>query len=193
MEAQMTGETPREFSRIFISYRREDSIAHVNGLFSLLRNRFGDDKVFKDTADISAGHDFVHAIQFQLALCSILLAVIGNQWLTAQSRNSTRRLDDPDDWLRVEIATALRDREVRVIPVLVGGAAMPSEEALPSDLVDLCRRQAFELRDHCWESDVNDLMKVIETAVSHAKMIDDTARSVRTPELEDLIGKNLRT
>ena len=152
-------------SRIFISYRREDSIAHVNALVHPLRERFGKDRLFKDTDSIAPGQDFLKAIQSELESCPVFLAVIGSKWLTVQKpKSNIRRLDDPTDYLRVEVATALRNEKIRVIPILVGQASMPAPEDLPADLADLARRNGFELRDSRWDSDVALLVRAIERA-----------------------------
>jgi TIR domain len=152
-------------SRIFISYRREDSIAHVNALVHPLRGRFGQDRLFKDTDSIAPGQDFLKAIQRELESCSVFLAVIGSKWLTVQKpKSNIRRLDDPTDYLRVEVATALRNEKIRVIPLLVGQASMPAPEDLPADLAELARRNGFELRDSRWDSDVTLLIRAIERA-----------------------------
>jgi len=150
----------RSPSRIFLSYRREDSIAHVNALFGPLRQRFGDERVFKDTDAIPPGQDFLHAIETELQSCSVLLAVIGKNWLNARGpKSKSRRLDDPSDYLRLELATALNNDRVLVIPVLVGDGSMPSTSDLPPDLAPLARRNAFTLRDTRWESDVKELIE----------------------------------
>ncbi len=152
-------------SRIFISYRREDAIAHVNALFTPLRNRFGEERVFKDTDNIAPGQDFTKVIQSQLKTCSVLLAVIGKHWVTAKKATADiRRIDDPHDYLRVEIVTALKNDSVLVIPILVGDATMPTAEELPEELVPLSYRNGFELRDSRWESDVKLLIRSIEKA-----------------------------
>jgi hypothetical protein len=150
-------------SRIFISYRRDDSIAHVNGLFPPLREHFGKERVFKDTDNIPPGKDFRKIIERELRSCSVLLTVIGRNWAAALKPKSTlRRLDDPNDYLRVEVATALKNEGVLVIPVLVGEAAMPAVEELPEELAQLAYLHAFELRDSRWESDVRLLIEAIE-------------------------------
>ena len=152
-------------SRIFISYRREDSIAHVNALVHPLRERFGQDRLFKDTDSIAPGQDFLKAIQRELESCSVFLAVIGSKWLTVQKpKSNIRRLDDPTDYLRVEVATALRNEKILVIPLLVGQASMPAPEDLPADLAEFARRNGFELRDSRWDSDVTLLIRAIERA-----------------------------
>ena len=152
-------------SRIFISYRRDDSIAHVNGLFPPLREHFGKERVFKDTDNIPPGKDFRKIIERELQSCSVLLTVIGRNWAAAQKpKSGIRRLDDPNDYLRVEVSTALKDEGVLVIPVLVGQAVMPAAEELPEELAQLAFLNAFELRDSRWESDVKLLIEAIEQA-----------------------------
>jgi TIR domain len=101
------------------------------------------------------GEDFIQAIKEAIASCDVLLAVIGRNWLVSED-SGVRWLENPNDPVRLEIATALA-RQVRVIPVLVQGATMPAAEALPDDLKGLARRQAVELRDTRWEADVDDL------------------------------------
>jgi hypothetical protein len=94
----------------------------------------------------------------------VLLAIIGPHWLTAKDAEGRRRLDDVNDFIRLEIGTAL-GRNIRVIPVLVGGAAMPKAEELPAELQPLARRQAYELSDRRWEFDVNQLVESLESIV----------------------------
>jgi tetratricopeptide (TPR) repeat protein len=158
----MAAAKPPASSRVFISYRREDSGGHVLALLPALRERFG---IFKDTDNIPPGEDFVKVIRRELDSCSVLLAVIGKEWLTIQDpRLKTRRLDNPDDFLRLEVATALKNENIRVIPVLVGRASMPSAEDLPTDLAELSHRNALELSDTRWEVDVRRLIEAIQRA-----------------------------
>ncbi|HKH49315.1 MAG TPA: PASTA domain-containing protein [Thermoanaerobaculia bacterium] len=146
---------------IFISYRREDSAGHAGRLFDRLRDHFGKDSVFLDVVGIDAGVDFVETIDQAVGSCDVLLAVIGREWLTCCDKQKQRRLDDPNDFIRVEISSALK-RNVRVVPVLVEGAEMPPTEALPEDLQRLTRRQAVELRDSRWDADVAALIAALE-------------------------------
>jgi hypothetical protein len=145
---------------VFISYRRQDSAGHAGRLFDRLRARLGDDRVFMDVTGIDAGVDFVHTLEQAVGSCEVLLAIIGPGWL-ASSNGKGRRLDDPEDFVRIEIAAALA-RNVRVIPVLIAGASLPSAQALPDDLALLGRRQAVELRDARWDSDTEDLVASLE-------------------------------
>jgi hypothetical protein len=153
-------------SGIFISYRREDSAGHAGRLFDRLRDHFGKDRVFMDVTKIEPGEDFVDAIDRAVGACDILLAVIGRQWLNCADETGRRRLDNPNDLLRIETATALK-RNVRVVPVLVQGAKTPPTEALPEDLKRLTRRQAVELRDTRWDADTADLIAVLEKILTY--------------------------
>jgi hypothetical protein len=148
-------------ARLFVSYRREDSAGHAGRLTDYLNQRFGQAEVFRDVEHIEPGLDFVQAIDRAVSSCDILLAVIGKQWLNATDAHGRRRLDNPDDFVRLEIATALR-RNIRVIPVLVQGASMPAPEHLPEDLMALSRRNAWELHDTSWSSDIERLIAVVE-------------------------------
>jgi beta-lactam-binding protein with PASTA domain len=146
---------------VFISYRREDSAGHAGRLFDRLRATFGNDRVFMDITGIEAGVDFVETIEQAVASCQILVTVIGPEWLACTDAAGRRRLEDPADFTRIEIAAALK-RNVRVVPVLIGGASMPPAEALPEALRPLARRQAVELRDTRWDADADFLLGVLK-------------------------------
>jgi hypothetical protein len=111
--------------RIFISYRREDSFGSAARLFDRLEARFGKNQVFMDIDAIKPGMDFVEAIDQAVGECDVLIAVIGPQWLTSTDADGSRRLDNPEDFVRLEISTAM-DRKIDIFPLLVQGAAMPS-------------------------------------------------------------------
>ena len=153
-------------SGIFLNYRREDTSGYARGVVDRLRERFGTDHVFMDVDRIEPGVDFVDAIEAGLDNCDALLVLIGKQWLTASSNDGQRRLDDPGDYVRMEIATALR-RKVRVIPVLVRGATMPAPEDLPEDIASITRRQALELSDVRWDYDLGRLAETLEKVTGH--------------------------
>jgi len=156
-------------SGIFISYRREDSAGHSGRLFDRLRERFGKDHVFMDVSAIEPGVDFVEAIDHAVGSCDALIVVIGRKWLTCTDAAGNRRLDDPKDFIRLETAAALR-REIRVIPVLIQDAAMPTEKDLPEDLLKLARRQAIEISDGHWDSDTEALIEtLVKVLPSEAK------------------------
>lgn len=148
-------------ARIFISYRRGDSAGHAGRLYDRLSERFGQARVFMDIDHIGPGVDFVAVIEAAVAKCDVLLALIGEEWLDTTDAEGRRRLDDPEDFVRVEIATALR-RNILVIPVLVQGAKMPRALDLPGDLAMLARRNALELSDSRWRFDVGRLIETLE-------------------------------
>lgn len=146
--------------RIFISYRREDSAGWTGRLADRLKECFGSESIFIDIDTIEPGADFTEALRKAVGSCDVLLAVIGPRWTTVTDKTGTPRLHDPSDWTRVEIASALT-RKIRVIPVLVGGATMPSTEFLPDDLDGLAQRQAHELSDKRWTYDIERLVQVL--------------------------------
>lgn len=150
-----------EGAGIFVSYRRQESSHLAGRLYDRLADRFGEGQVFIDVDTIEPGVDFNDEIRRAVAACKVLLAVIGLNWLTAADGRGRRRLDDPDDSVRLEIETALA-REVRVIPILVEGAVMPGRGDLPEGLVGLTRRNAFLIRHDSFRSDVGRLVAVIE-------------------------------
>ena len=144
--------------RIFINYRRADSGGWARSLHDNVDERLGRGRAFRDVA-LEAGVDYHEHVESLLDRCDVLLAVIGKRWMTITDDEGNRRLDDPDDLVRREIARALQRPDVQVIPVLVDGAHMPSERQLPPDLKPLCRRQAYELTDSRWEYDVESLSR----------------------------------
>ena len=140
---------------IFVSYRRDESAYAATWLYDRLVSRYGSSRVFRDFDTISPGADFYKEIANALKSCTALLAVIGRGWVTAAAKDGRRRLDDPDDWVRLEIETAL-SRGIRIIPVLVDGARMPCETDLPTTMAELAHRQAVELRPET--SNISDLI-----------------------------------
>lgn len=143
---------------IFISYRRDDTEGHAGRLYEDLVEQFGKQAVFFDVSAIEPGQDFRKAIDANVARCSVLLAMIGPRWLDASG--GARRIDDAGDFVRLEIASALR-RDVPVVPVLVQGAKMPTVAQLPADLADLAWRNAVELSHSRWPSDVQVLSQAL--------------------------------
>jgi TIR domain len=140
-------------SRILINYRRRDGQAYAAQLHDWISDRYGADQVFADV-DTKPGVDFVGAIERAVQSTDVMLVVIGRGWLVDEE--GRRRLDDPDDFVRIEIEAALVSN-IRIIPVLVGGASLPTKDDLPSQLAMLNRRQAFELSDTHWRTDLDRL------------------------------------
>jgi carbon monoxide dehydrogenase subunit G len=153
---------PAGYAGIFISYRREDAAYPAGWLYERLANHFGHGQVFKDVDTIQLGDDFVEKITEAVTACDVLLAVIGSRWLTVTDGKGRRRLDDPSDFVRIEIEAAL-ERGVRVIPVLVEGATMPNPAELPTGLEKLTRRQALVLNPERF--DTSRLLKVLNATL----------------------------
>jgi hypothetical protein len=149
--------------KIFISYRRDDSSAWAGRLSDRLSNHFASNQIFMDV-DLDAGIDFVEAIAENVGSCDVLIAVVGKRWLTATDEDGKRRLDNPDDFVRTEIVTALK-RGIRVIPVLVDGASMPRSRDLPDDLKSLARRNALEVSHNRFRADSERLINAVERAL----------------------------
>jgi hypothetical protein len=146
--------------KIFISYRRDDSEADTDFLYEQLVRYFGTDHVFMDIDNIPVGRDFVEVIESAVSSCDVLIAVIGKQWL-AISDGEKRRIDNSDDFVRLEIAAALR-QNIIVIPLLVRGAPIPRQNELPDDLKSMARRHAFVISRVRRREDVEQLMTEIK-------------------------------
>lgn len=150
--------------RVFISYRRQETAWPARQLYELLCERFGADQVFKDIDTIEPGDDFVDRVTRAVGSCDVLLALIGERWLTIADENGRPRLSDPEDFVRLEIETALSRSDVRVIPILVDTARMPRADELGPDLRPLVRRQAVQLS--ATDFDASRLMRVVEETLS---------------------------
>jgi len=144
--------------KIFINYRREDSIATAGRLGDRLTETFGRDNLFMDVDSIPVGRDFEDYLNSQVAACDAMLAVIGPNWLTAKDDTGQRRLDNLEDFVAIEIGAALA-RNIPVVPVLVDGARMPKASELPDSLKPLARRQAIQVRNTNFRSDAEGLVK----------------------------------
>jgi TIR domain-containing protein len=164
---------------IFISYRRDDSAGYSGRLHEELENRLGPGQVFRDVEALRPGQDFVEAIETRLRECRACVAMIGRTWLDTRDETGRRRLDQPDDYVRLEIAAALDRPGVLVVPALVGGATMPDAQDLPPSIQALGRRQAITLRDETWESDVDRLAAIITQHCGARTTVRPAAR--RTP------------
>lgn len=152
-------------SGIFISYRRADAQGWAGRLGEDLAKAFGDVARFFDLASIPPGADFLVEIERAVAAADVVLVLIGPRWLDLRDEHNTRRLDDPNDVVAAEVSLALT-RSAVVIPVLLGGIAMPGAAALPEKLRSLARRNAFELSDSRWEHDRDRLFTALEASTS---------------------------
>src|SRR5215470_5668528 len=152
-------------ARIFINYPREDSTGTAGRLRDRLAQSFGPENLFMDVDNIPPGIDFIKHLNNQVATCDVFIAVIGPHWLDARNEKGDRRLDDPDDFVAIEIAAALV-RDIRVIPILIDGARMPKASELPEPLKPLVRRHAVELRHAQFGRDAEALIERIEEGFS---------------------------
>ena len=158
-------ETAPGSGKVFISYRRRETAGHAGRLYDRLAEHFGDDRVFMDVR-MEPGVDFVEQIDDAVTHCDALLSLIGAQWLDMRDAKGRRRLDDPNDFARLEVEAALA-RDVRVIPVLLQDAKMPEPEDLPASLAPLARRHAIELSDERWDYDVGRLIEVLDRTIGN--------------------------
>ena len=171
---------PQAAGRVFISYRHEETAWQAVSLFDRLADRFGRGQIFKDIDSIQLGDDFVEVITTAVGSCDVLLALIGEQWLTITDEQGRPRLDNPDDFVRLEIEAALT-RNVRVIPILVEGARMPRPNQLPPSLAKLARRQGLDLSPARFDFDISRLQNVLDTTLAdvNAERVEQLQRQIR--------------
>lgn len=144
---------------IFINYRRNDSAGYAHALYGRLCEEFANHEIFMDVDIIEPGEDFILKIEIAVSECDIFIALIGKIWLTAEDQVG-RKLDNPNDFVRLEIKAAL-ERNIQIIPVLVDGASPLNIKDLPSDLAPLARLQALELSSTRFDTDLQRLTKLI--------------------------------
>jgi hypothetical protein len=144
--------------KVFISYRRGDSAGHAGRVHDRLQLEFGRDLLFMDVDAVPLGVNFIKILREGVAECDALLAVIGPNWLDLPDKEGNRRLDDPHDYVRIEIAAALQ-RDIPVIPVLLDGAEMPRVDQLPKDIAELALRNGLYVRHASFHSDVDRLIE----------------------------------
>ena len=176
---------------IFINYRRSDAPGYVRALVSDLRHSFGSRHVFLDFATIEAGSDFTETIERAVDSCEVLLAVIGPSWLTAASAIGQPRIQDPDDFVALEIASALK-RKIPVIPVLVNEAQMPERANLPHQLQSLASLQAIVMSHDRWDDDMKNLVSAIGNhtiAPRLARQYDDAKRKLKRGRWEEALSE----
>jgi formylglycine-generating enzyme required for sulfatase activity len=148
-------------STVFISYRRENTAGEARALFNDLIARLGEDSVFMDVDSIALGRDFRSVLRETTASCDLMLVLIGRNWADAKDEGGRTRLENPADYVRLEIEAALK-RNIPVTPVLVQGAHMPAPEHLPGEIKDLAYRNGFELSHNRWESDVGEMVRRLD-------------------------------
>jgi TIR domain len=187
---------------IFLSYRREDTSGHADRIYDHLVAHFGKDRVFMDIDTISPGDDFVEAIEHTFSSCAAFLVLIGKSWATVTDKQGRRRLDNPNDFVRMEVARGLATG-VRVIPLLLDDAEMPDPEVLPEDLKKLAFRQALAMsRGQRFQNDMRLLIEVVDRALEktprgagglagkHGSQAQTLARRVDSQSSLDSPGSN---
>lgn len=178
--------------KLFISYRREESAGHAGRLYDSVVARFGERNVFVDV-DVPPGIDFVQRIQEAIGACRVLLVMMGPRWATlSEGEKAGARIADPDDFVRLEVETALDRPDVTVIPVLVAGAEMPDPDDLPDGLRALTRRNALELSDMRWRYDIGRLIATLEELLAGTSAVHATAVQAPTPQPAPRIPPALR-
>ena len=148
--------------RVFISYRRDDSAGGAGRVHDRLEREFGSGLLFMDVDLIPLGVNFTKVLRDEVAKCEVLLAVIGPNWLNASDEEGHRRLDSPNDFVRIEISTALQ-RNIPVIPILLDGATIPKANQLPKDLRELGVRNGLEVRHASFHSDMEKLIRGLKS------------------------------
>lgn len=151
---------------VLISYRRGDTRVETARLHDRLAEEYGPERVFLDIHDVPLGIDFVDHVRAKIAGCSAVIVMMGTRWLTITDDRGQRRLDDPNDPVRVEVAAALQQKHIGVIPVIVQNASMPSAEDLPADIRLLARRNWIQLRPEQWDEGIASLLRGLEPTMT---------------------------
>lgn len=146
--------------KIFISYRVHDTAADTGRLVDALKQVFYEDQIFMDIEKLEPGVDFTQAIARSLDSCDVLFAVIGPEWAGPENQKGITRINQPNDWVRIELETALK-RNIWLIPVLVRGASLPGQDELPESLHPLLNRQTYEISNKRWKYDTDNLMNFL--------------------------------
>ena len=179
-------------ANVFVSYRRRDSRASTGRIADRLRAHFGESAIFQDIESIGLGVDFRTALMERLDKADIFLAIIGDQWLTAEDEGK-RRIEQPDDPVRLEVAGALARKEIPVIPVLVGDLPIPDVDDLPDDLKELHYRNAIEIpSDDTFDAQVTKLIGAIEKSIGAPPAAEEVApppSTAATPACSQTIGR----
>ncbi|HVG41259.1 MAG TPA: toll/interleukin-1 receptor domain-containing protein [Chitinophagaceae bacterium] len=144
---------------IFISYRVQDTAGETGRLVDTLKQYFDDDQIFMDIDKLEPGVDFTQVIEKSLEACDVMLAVIGPNW-EGKGADGRNRIQNEDDWVRLELGTALK-RNIRVVPVLVDGGTLPADNELPHELKPLLKRQAYEISNKRWKYDTDNLVNFL--------------------------------
>ena len=151
--------------KFFISYRRDDSAGYSGRVHDRLQREFGNNLLFMDVDSIPLGVNFSKVLVEEVAKCDVLLVVIGPGWLDARDEKGHRRLENSDDFVRIEIGTALK-RGIPVIPILLEGTRVPKADRLPDDLKELALRNGLNVRHASFSEDMERLIRGLKGAQS---------------------------
>jgi hypothetical protein len=172
-------------SKVFISYRRDDSAGHAGRVHDRLEREFDRDLLFMDVDAVPLGVNFVKVLSEEVAKCDVLLAVIGPNWLNARDEDGNRRLDNPHDFVRIEIGAALQ-RNIPVIPILLDGAKVPKPSQLPKELEELSLRNGLDVRHVSFHNDIDKLVRSLQgqLAEADARRRDEDEWRRQEPEIK---------
>ncbi|HEX6153879.1 MAG TPA: toll/interleukin-1 receptor domain-containing protein [Solirubrobacterales bacterium] len=169
--------------KVFICYRREETAPYAGRIYDAMVARFGVENVFMDL-DLDPGVDFVDRITNVVSSCVALIVVIGPRWAQLQNEDGGRRIEDPDDFVRLEVESGLDRDDVLLVPALVGGARMPRREELPPELQTLARRNALELSESRWRYDVGRLLTTLDELLPESAEVGEAGDAAPPPHVE---------
>jgi len=167
--------------QIFISYRRNDTRWFTTNLYEYLVRNFPKDRIFMDIDNIPYGADFVAVIEQAVNQCDVLLAVIGPDWINIKDKKGSRMIDNPNDFVRIELVTALK-RNIKIIPILVDDTLPLEQDELPDDLIPLARLHAFDINHNRLNADIEKLIQVLK--VSFTAKINDNQSQAFSDEIK---------
>lgn len=171
---------------IFISYRRDDALTQTRSLAGELAGEFGKDAVFYDNASLNPGDTWPDKLKKGVENAQIVLVLIANKTKWLGIGDETRRIDDPDDWVRQEVETALANSSTLVIPVLFNDAQLPSGNALPVSIKNLPNLQLFKIDEQYWERDVSPLKVFIKNQLNHNTGVSSQVQTDSPPRITPL-------
>lgn len=154
-------------AEVFINYRTGDGEWPAAFLDDKFKRRFGADRVFRDATSLEPGHDFRHELRRRLERCTVLVVIIGPSWLTSRDDSGRRRLDNPADYVRMEIEESLK-RTIRVLPITLNDVRLPLADELPDAIADLAHRQSRAFRSRHYEPDFEQILSVIDKEIPRA-------------------------
>jgi hypothetical protein len=168
---------------VFICYRREESAFAARVIYDRVAQRLGPENFHLDIDNIDVGVDWFNALTDRIGACDALVAIIGRNWISNVDKDNRRKIDDTNDFVRIEIEAALK-RDIRVIPVLLDGAVMPKSAELPDSLKGLARRQGIEISSARFEADVEKLTAALGSILDERRRRDasDTEKARRAEE-----------